>query len=397
MMKKISLFLLLSILFIGTAKAYDFSAAAPSGQTLYFSIISGTNVKVTHPGTNGALDPYPSGFAKPTGRLVIPETVVNGGTTYTITEIKGYSFNGCDLLTAVFIPSTIANIRAYAFQDCIELDTVYVLKNTPPVLSGTGATGAFSGVNFSSVVIAVPTGTVAAYQAAAGWSDFTNIVEAGSTPLPPTPTSHTVTATANNALYGSVIGSGTYNHGTAVQLIAAAKRNCAFEQWSDGDTNNPRQLTLTADITLMANFAQALTQTVHDTMVYHDTLVYHDTIVLHDTVADTLYLHDTLAVHDTLSLHDTLLLHDTLIAYLHDTVALHDTLTAFVHDTLTLHDTLALHDTVVAYITNFVHDTIFDTVIHYLHDTTVAYVTTYVHDTVWQYLGEWDGDSGYQG
>ena len=52
--------------------AYDFSAVAPSGQTLYYNI-NGSNVTVT------------SGFPYPTGALTIPDTVTYNGITYSVT------------------------------------------------------------------------------------------------------------------------------------------------------------------------------------------------------------------------------------------------------------------------------------------------------------------------
>ena len=71
--------------------AYDFSAVAPSGQTLYYKIVSG-GVRVTYPN----LDPVPwSYYTKPTGALTIPSTVTHSGTTYNVTSIGFKAFWGC--------------------------------------------------------------------------------------------------------------------------------------------------------------------------------------------------------------------------------------------------------------------------------------------------------------
>lgn len=395
-MKRVFLFLL-PFLLMGTALAYDFSAVSPSGQTLYYNIIAGTtNVKVTHPGTNGAQFPYPSGYSKPTGYLVIPSSVTNNGTTYTVTEIKGYTFNTCLGLTSVLIPASVTIIRSLAFYNCTGLDTLYVLNSTPPELGFSQSQGPFEGVP-SDVVIAVPVGSLSAYQNATGWSGFSNIVEIGSTPVPvPQPTTHTITATANNTSLGSVIGAGTYPHGATVQLAAVGKRNCTFNQWNDGDTNNPRQLTLNANVSLVANFSRTNVQIIHDTVVrvYHDTVLQHDTLVFHDTVVYTLYVHDTIQQTDTLTVWDTVIAYvvnyihdtvsDTIVQYIHDTTVAY--VTTYIHDTVTIHsdDTAIvyvptyIHDTVIAFVTNYIHDTV------YLaqHDTLFAYITQYIHDTV---------------
>jgi hypothetical protein len=48
--------------------------------------------------------------------------------------------------------------------------------------------------------------------------------------------------------------SGTYNAGDQITLIATPKEYTVFAQWSDGDKNATRVLTVTADTTLIASF-----------------------------------------------------------------------------------------------------------------------------------------------
>ena len=94
--KKSLLFILL-LLTTATlwAQDYDFSALAPSGQTLYYKINSdGTSVTLV-PEKNS--DPYYT--TKPTGNLTIPSTVTNGSNTYTITSIGSSAFYKCTGLT----------------------------------------------------------------------------------------------------------------------------------------------------------------------------------------------------------------------------------------------------------------------------------------------------------
>ena len=92
----------------GTAWAsYSFSATV-SGKTLYFNIVSGTNVEVCYPGTlNTSTSCGWDGYTKPTGAVSIPSTVTNNGTTYSVKYIGNYAFAGCTGITSVSIPSSI--------------------------------------------------------------------------------------------------------------------------------------------------------------------------------------------------------------------------------------------------------------------------------------------------
>ena len=54
---------------------------------------------------------------------------------------------------------------------------------------------------------------------------------------------------------GSVLGNGIYDYGTEADIKAAANDGYMFVQWSDGDTNARRTISVTEDITLTATFA----------------------------------------------------------------------------------------------------------------------------------------------
>ena len=88
--------------------AYDFSAVAPSGQTLYYSTVSG-GVSVTYPGTGTNPNSW-DGYTQPTGALTIPSTVTYGGSTYNVTSIDQAAFYNCTGLTSVTIPNNITSI-----------------------------------------------------------------------------------------------------------------------------------------------------------------------------------------------------------------------------------------------------------------------------------------------
>ena len=69
-------------------------------------------------------------------------------------------------------------------------------------------------------------------------------------------TLYTVTVNSNDVTMGTVSGGGTYEEGTTITLTAAANNDFHFEHWSDGNTQNPRNITVNSDITLTAYFAQ---------------------------------------------------------------------------------------------------------------------------------------------
>ena len=117
---------------------------------------------------------------------VIPNTVttIGGSAFYSCTGLTsitipsgvstiGHSaFNSCNGLTSITIPGTVTSIGSSAFSGCSGLTEMTVLATTPPTLG----TNAFLNVP-TSIPVNVPCGTKAAYQAAAGWSAFTNFVD----------------------------------------------------------------------------------------------------------------------------------------------------------------------------------------------------------------------------
>jgi len=59
------------------------------------------------------------GDIKYTDAVVIPKSVMYGGTTYSVTSIGDYAFRYCSDLTSVTIPNSVAYIGHYAFYGCI--------------------------------------------------------------------------------------------------------------------------------------------------------------------------------------------------------------------------------------------------------------------------------------
>lgn len=69
-------------------------------------------------------------------------------------------------------------------------------------------------------------------------------------------TSYTIQTNANPSNGGSVTGGGTYNAGSTATLTAVANNGYHFVNWQDGNTQNPRTITVNSNATYTANFAQ---------------------------------------------------------------------------------------------------------------------------------------------
>ena len=153
------------------------------------------------------------------GDIVIPETVTYENKAYTVTGVASYAFcDYNDALTSVTLPNTVTTLDAYAFDGstitsftvpnsvtkigkacfqysalksivigsgiqeigdnaftgCTALTAVQIDATTPPAI----ANNTFPAAIKSKIVLTVPKGALAAYQAATNWSGFKEYKEA---------------------------------------------------------------------------------------------------------------------------------------------------------------------------------------------------------------------------
>ena len=73
---------------------------------------------------------------------------------------------------------------------------------------------------------------------------------------------YTIELQSNDTLLGTVSGSGTYPEGSTIEISAWPKAGAVFASWSDGNTDNPRSITVTQDLTLMGMFTKAPAYTI---------------------------------------------------------------------------------------------------------------------------------------
>ena len=69
-------------------------------------------------------------------------------------------------------------------------------------------------------------------------------------------TYYTITTNVTPSGSGTVTGGGTYPEGASVTLTANANNGYTFSQWQDGNTQNPRTITVTGNATYTATFSQ---------------------------------------------------------------------------------------------------------------------------------------------
>lgn len=117
-MRKIFI-LSLMILSLSSSKAFDFSAVAPSGQTLYYEFCTG-GVSVVEPSVAWF------GYDKPTGNVIIPDTVTHLGSQYAVKSIANYALENCSDITSIIIPNTITSIGSGAFGQCFGLTSINI-------------------------------------------------------------------------------------------------------------------------------------------------------------------------------------------------------------------------------------------------------------------------------
>lgn len=114
----IAVFLLLGA-FAMNAWTYDGSVVTPSEQTIYYNFNSSSQtITITYPNTADA--PWLN-YTKPTGDLVIPDSIEHNGVRYPVTAIGNRAFYACMDITSVIIGDNVTSIGGGAFQNCRDI------------------------------------------------------------------------------------------------------------------------------------------------------------------------------------------------------------------------------------------------------------------------------------
>ena len=152
------------------AWAYDGSVVTPSEQTIYYNFNSSSQtITITYPNTADA--PW-SNYTKPTGDLVIPDSIEHNGVRYPVTAIGNRAFYGCMNITSVIIGDNVTSIGGGAFfYICNNIKEMHIGNPIPPTLGGNYVFTFY--VNPDTTYLHVPCGAASAYQSAVQWNTFT--------------------------------------------------------------------------------------------------------------------------------------------------------------------------------------------------------------------------------
>ena len=101
-----------------------------------------------------------------------------------------------------------------------------------------------------------------------------------------------LTLNRNNTSYGTVTGSGTYDHLAEATITATPKENYYFTSWSDGNTENPRTVVVNSDTTFTANFTKKPYLTVKSNNTFYGTVTGSGYYMPGDEVTITATLKD---------------------------------------------------------------------------------------------------------
>ena len=214
------------------------------------------------------------------GDVNIPASVEYEGYTFNVVAIGERAFDMCWEITSISIPEGVTLIEHRAFSDCYfpiltlpstiteiqdmafmmcHMDTIVLLSNIPPTISE------MSFDMFHSLCI-IPCGTMEAYMDNSVWA---HMIEDGyrmniQEPAP----ANTLTVATTNEQQGAahIVQSNACDDDNAI-IEAVANYGYHFVQWNDGNTDNPRNIVVTEDVTYTAEFAAntyVVTTDVHE-------------------------------------------------------------------------------------------------------------------------------------
>lgn len=169
-------------------------------------------------------------------RLTRPELPAN------LLTIGTRTFDGCSEISGkLTFPAGVNTIGDYAFNGVGTITEIEMQGSNPPTIYA----HTFNSVSNTTPVL-VPCGAVMNYYTTNYWENFSNIVEA-----PP----FILTVSSNDDVMGSVsvIQQPTCSNYIA-RIQATAQNGYHFLRWNDGNTTNPRQISMTQDSSFVATF-----------------------------------------------------------------------------------------------------------------------------------------------
>ncbi len=160
-----------------------------------------------------------------------------------VTSIGWSAFSGCIALTSIEIPNSVTSIGGNAFSSCTGLTSITI----PNSVTSIGDGAFYNCEELTSIIVPCEkhdyfVGMLTEYAA---------IIYENCT--------FEVAVNANNEDYGTVTGSGIFKMGQTIQLTATANEGYRFKGWSDGVMDASREITVTKDTSITANFVTLYT------------------------------------------------------------------------------------------------------------------------------------------
>ena len=222
------------------------------------------------------------------GDVVIPATVNYEGMTFEVLTIGQYAFFLAYEVTSVSIPEGVVRIETEAFADCgfkeitlptsiqsidnhafnygmMPINNITLLSPTPPTIGDRAFGYTYSEYDEMTCTIHIPCGTLETYLAGEGWTPLST--QDGLYIKEPDP-ENTLTVATTNDQHGAarIVQSNACDDDNAI-IEAVANYGYHFVQWNDGNTDNPRNIVVTEDVTYTAEFAAntyVVTTDVHE-------------------------------------------------------------------------------------------------------------------------------------
>ncbi|MBR6925838.1 MAG: leucine-rich repeat domain-containing protein, partial [Bacteroidaceae bacterium] len=102
-------------------------AAGTEIDGIYYNLNSSIKTaSVTYTGSSSSDNTY-------SGDITIPASVNYSGTTYSVTSIGNYAFEGCTGLTSITIPESVMSIGYWAFRGCTGLTSITIPESVTSI------------------------------------------------------------------------------------------------------------------------------------------------------------------------------------------------------------------------------------------------------------------------
>ncbi len=216
----------------------------------------------------------------PNGGTVSPTSLsITGGNTYGTLPTPtraGYTFNYWTLNgTRIYSTTAVNSSHTLVANWTVNTHTV-TWKNADGIVLETDTGVAYGTTPTYNGSTPTKASTAEYYYSFSGWSPSVGAITgdtAYTAQFTATKRKYTISVSAEN---GSVTGGGTYEYGSSVTLTAIPNTGYKFKQWSDGNTDNPRTVTVTGDVTYTAEFESAMPEFTLVQMLYNNKQISKD-------------------------------------------------------------------------------------------------------------------------